>query len=80
MGSMWLGYFRKVLKNLKQDKAFRAYFEGETTILPEFYINMIRKDLGPMLEWLPEGAMYHDQNAYLKKQEARQPLKQSIAS
>ncbi|MCZ6900901.1 MAG: radical SAM protein [Bacteroidetes bacterium] len=75
-----LGYFRKVLKNLKQDKAFRAYFEGETTILPEFYINMIRKDLGPMLEWLPEGAMYHDQNAYLKKQEASQPLKQSIAS
>jgi hypothetical protein len=32
---------------------------------------MMKKDLGPLWEWLPEGAIYHDQNAYYKKDMAR---------
>jgi len=28
--------------------------------------DMVQKDLGPLWEWLPAGALYHDQNAYLK--------------
>lgn len=60
-------FFKKIRKMLVQDKAFKAYFDGETTKLPEFYINIIKKDLGIWWNWLPEGAIYHDQNAYLKK-------------
>jgi hypothetical protein len=27
---------------------------------------MVVKDLGSLWNWLPAGALYHDQNAYLK--------------
>ncbi len=64
-----LKFYRKVRNLLVTDKAVRAYFEGETDVLPDFYINIIKADLGPWWEWLPEGAIYHDPNAYLKKAE-----------
>jgi len=51
---------------LISDKQFRSYFEGETTELPQFYIDQVKKNLGPLWDWLPEGALYHDPNAYLK--------------
>ncbi len=62
-----LRFFKQVRKMLVEKKSFRDYFEGESTVLPEFYINIIKKDLGKWWDWLPEGAIYHDQNAYLKK-------------
>ena len=39
--------------------------EGETDVLPEFYASRIRRELGPAYDFLPEGALYHDPNAYL---------------
>lgn len=60
-------FYRTILKNLREDSSFRAYFEGETKQLPAFYKNIIEKDLGVWLRWLPEGAIDHDPNAYLKK-------------
>lgn len=60
-------FYRKIRRLLDEDRAFRDYFEGETSVLPEFYLNMVRKDLGKLWEWLPEGALYHDQNAYYKQ-------------
>ena len=44
----------------------RRYFAGETTTLPDFFVDPVRQDLGWLWEWLPEGALYHDPNAYLK--------------
>ena len=61
-------FFKKVRAKLKTDKAFRDYFEGESTQLPQFYIDLIKKDLGVWNEWLPKGAIYHDPYAYMKKQ------------
>ena len=61
-------YFKQVRERLVNDRSFRAYFEGETTELPEFYTNIVKKDLGQWYDWLPEGALQHDQNAYLHKQ------------
>lgn len=61
-------FFKKVRKNLIKDRKFRDYFEGETDELPPFYTRIIKKDLGYLWEWLPEGAIFHDQNAYLKKE------------
>ena len=48
------------------DPQVLRYFEGETLELPDFYIKPIQQDLGPLWEWLPEGAMYHDPNAFVK--------------
>jgi hypothetical protein len=59
-------YYTAVLRQLNTDRQFRRYFEQETTKLPQFYVDLVRKDLGPLWEWLPKGAMYHDPNAFLK--------------
>lgn len=66
-------FYKMVRKNLKEDRAFRAYFEGETKQLPSFYLNIIKKDLGPWMQWLPAGALEHDQNAYMHKNTLHQP-------
>jgi hypothetical protein len=60
-------FYKQVRKNLVEDRHFRDYFEGETQRLPAFYTNIIKKQLGVWWEWLPEGAIQHDQNAYLHK-------------
>ena len=59
-------YHGEVRRRLETDRPFRRYFEQETTELPQFYVDLARRDLGPLWEWLPDGAMEHDPNAYLK--------------
>jgi hypothetical protein len=76
-----LRFFRKVRENLVNDRGFRQYFEGESQELPEFYTDIVRKDLGTWWEWLPQGALQHDSNAYLHKTantEIAQPLVQGM--
>ncbi len=65
-------YHTDVRRRLDTDAQFRRYFEQETTELPQFYVDLVRKDLGALWEWLPEGAMDHDPNAYLKSEMAMQ--------
>jgi hypothetical protein len=60
-----IDYHTKIRRLLDTDPSVRAYMEGDTTVLPEFYHNRIRHDLGPMYQYLPEGAIYHDPTAYL---------------
>lgn len=64
-------YFKQVRRHLSEDRHFRDYFEGETDLLPAFYTNIIRKDLGEWWKWLPEDALRHDENAYLHKKTGR---------
>ncbi len=71
-------YFTQVRRLLDTDRQFRSFFEQETTELPSFYSDLIRKDLGPLWEWLPKGAMYHDPNAYLKTEGNR--IKRELVS
>jgi len=61
-----VAYNKEILNRLNSDAKFRNYFEQETTELPDFYIDIIKKELGPLWDFLPKGAIYHDQNAYLK--------------
>ena len=61
-----VAYNKKILSLLNSDIKFRDYFEQETTELPQFYKNIIKDELGPLWYWLPDGAIFHDQNAYLK--------------
>ena len=65
-GSGRIAYNKKILMQLNTDAKFLAFFEQETTELPQFYKDMIKNEMGPLWEWLPEGAIFHDQNEYLK--------------
>ncbi|MDQ4139620.1 MAG: radical SAM protein, partial [Bacteroidota bacterium] len=62
-----LRFYREVRKRLAEDRLFRQYFEGESKQLPAFYQNIIQKDLGIWWQWLPNGAVEHNPNAYLHK-------------
>lgn len=64
-----LRYYREIRRRLDADAEFAPYFAQETTNLPRFYVDLVRKDLGPLWEWLPPGALFHDPYAYLKSQE-----------
>jgi hypothetical protein len=59
-----LRYYREIRRRLDNDPQFLPYFEQETNKLPRFYVDLVREDLGPLWEWLPEGALDHDPNAY----------------
>jgi hypothetical protein len=64
-GSGRLAYYTQVRGRLDDDRPLRRYFDRETTDLPLFYMEQVRRDLGSLLEWLPAGALHHDPNAYL---------------
>jgi hypothetical protein len=61
-------YYTRLHLMLKNDRQVRSYWEGETTEIPRFLVEWIKRDLGPMWQWLPEGALVHDPNAYLKSE------------
>jgi hypothetical protein len=67
-GSGRLKYHRAIRNRLDQDRQFLPYFEQETAALPQAYLDVLRTDLGPLWEWLPEGALDHDPKAYLKSE------------
>jgi hypothetical protein len=58
-------YHETIQRLLQTDRSVRSYMEGETDQLPEFYAERIRRELGPAYDFLPEGALEHDPNAYL---------------
>ena len=64
-----LKYYGELRRRLDTDPQLRRYFDRETAELPAFYLEQVRRDLGPLWEWLPEGALNHDPNAYLKSEE-----------
>jgi len=59
-------YYTTIRDHLKTDSKFRDYFEGESDVLPQFYVDRVRKDLGSMWDFLPEGALEHNAYAYLE--------------
>jgi hypothetical protein len=59
-------YHSMLRRLLDTDRPLRAFFEGESEVLPEFYVERVRRELGPFYEYLPDGALMHDQEAYLK--------------
>ncbi len=59
-------YHRTIRKLIDTDRQVREFLEGETATVPEFYRVLIERDLGPIYQFLPNGALEHDPNAYLK--------------
>lgn len=66
-------YQAKIRGLLDTDREVRRFIHGETTVLPKFYEDKIRRSLGPLWDALPEGAVMHDQNAYLNSQSGLLP-------
>ncbi|HWA56470.1 MAG TPA: hypothetical protein VG692_04405 [Gemmatimonadales bacterium] len=62
-------YHTNIRRMLDTDRSLQAYFDQESTVLPEFYHARIRQDLGPMYQYLPEGCIEHDPYAYLKSEQ-----------
>jgi hypothetical protein len=71
-------YHTEVLNRLRNDRKFRDFFEQETTELPQFYLDRIRNDLGPLWEWLPEGALYYDSNVYSKSEKMQFSIESTV--
>ena len=65
-------YYALMESMMRNDSAFRAYFEGTSTVLPTFFRERIRADLGPFWAHLPEGALEHAACAYLDDHNAAQ--------
>jgi len=60
-----IDYYTEIRRRLDADPQFRPFFERQTSRIPQFYIDHIRKDLGAFWDWLPMGALEHNPNAYL---------------
>jgi len=63
-------YHSEVRRRLDTDPQLRGYFDRSTTQLPAFYESQVRRDLGSLWEWLPQGALSHDHHAYLKAEDS----------
>jgi hypothetical protein len=75
-----LKYHREIRARLDSDRQFRRYFEQETTELPRFYVGRMRKELGPLWRWLPNGALDHDPRAYLKSERANPHPRRAVVA
>ena len=69
-----LRYYKEILHRLETDPQFPAYFDQETSELPDFYVDTVRKDLGSLWHWLPPGALHHDAYGYLKAERGSSTL------
>jgi hypothetical protein len=67
-GAGRIRYDSRVRRLLDTDAPLRRFFDGETTAVPSFYADQVRSDLGSLWTSLPEGALSHDQNAFLRAQ------------
>jgi hypothetical protein len=61
-----LAYYKEIRRRLDRDPQFSPYFEQESSQLPDFYRDMVHRDLGTLLQWLPEGGLNHDPYSYWK--------------
>jgi hypothetical protein len=66
-------YYTEIRRRLDTDRPLRQFFEQETTGIPIYFVEIIRKDLGRFWDWLPKGAINHNPNAYLISSEKTCP-------
>lgn len=72
-------HYSALRRRLDSDAQVEAFFAQVTDELPGVYAEKVRKDLGPLWSWLPEGALHHDHRAYLNVQEAARLLQPPVA-
>ncbi len=57
----------KIAHMLRTDAQFRRFFDQETSEIPPYFSNIIRRDLGELWNYLPADGLIHDPNAYRAK-------------
>jgi hypothetical protein len=62
-------YYRELRGLLDTDPHIQKYLAGETTEVPQFYTDKLRRNLGPFYQHLPPGSIEHDAYAYMKSAE-----------
>jgi len=67
-GNGRLKYYKDIRARLDTDEQFTPYFEQESDELPQFYSDMVRKDLGTLWSCLPPGGLNHDPYSYSKSE------------
>ncbi|HET9983313.1 MAG TPA: radical SAM protein [Longimicrobiales bacterium] len=70
-GAGRIRYHTTIRRLLDSDRSLRAFFEGETRTVPAFYVDRVKRDLGPFWDFLPPGALEHDPEAYLARERGR---------
>jgi hypothetical protein len=68
-----VGHHQTLRDQLRGNTPVRRFFEGESETLPPAFANRVQHDLGSLWTHLPQGAMYHDQNAYLAAERMADP-------
>jgi len=53
-------FLSAMLKRLRNDSAFRSFVTKENNRVPEFMIESVKKDLGPLWKWLPDKTFSYD--------------------
>lgn len=61
-----LRYQTEIRRRLDTDPAMLAFLEGASDRVPALYTDRIIRELGPIAQYLPEGALEHDPLAYLR--------------
>lgn len=59
-GAGRLRYYKDLRHRLDTDTQLRSFYEQESDEIPQFFVDRIKGDLGPLWDWLPEGALDHD--------------------
>jgi hypothetical protein len=67
-------YHAKIRRLLDSDASVSRFFNGDTTTVPDFYLDRIRRDLGSLWPSLPAGGLTHDPEAYTKSVDAPVPI------
>jgi radical SAM superfamily enzyme YgiQ (UPF0313 family) len=53
---------KTILRNLRMVPEFRSFMNRETDQIPAFMIEQVKKDLGPIWEWLPDKSLSYKTN------------------
>jgi hypothetical protein len=59
-GSGKIRSLSSMMKNLRRETEFQSFVKNETNCVPEFMIEAIKRDLGPMWHWLPNKSLSYD--------------------
>jgi hypothetical protein len=59
-----INHVAHTLENLRKNPDFRSFMEKKTDQIPGFMIEQVKKDLGPMWEWLPDKTLSYAPNRF----------------
>jgi hypothetical protein len=61
-GSGKIKYLSAILEKLRREQDFQSFVKKETSRVPAFMIEKVKKDLGPMWYWLPDKSLSYNTN------------------